>query len=69
MRDFQGALASDRVNVDRALPTFAIHGDKQIPWLPYYHPAARELASKLGKQQYVDDFSALAKALLKRGRN
>lgn len=69
VRDFQRALESDPANVDKVLPSFEIHGNKKIPWLPYYHPAARELAAKSDSMKHKANFSKLAQALLRRGRD
>lgn len=68
VRDFQSALESDPANVGKALPSIEIRGNRQIPWLPYYHPAARELVPRSDRMKHEANFSKLAQALLKRSR-
>ncbi len=66
VREFQKKLES---HLDNVLPPFVINKDKIVPWLPFYHPAARELRPTNNREKYEETFSVLAKALLKRGRS
>ena len=68
VRNFQSALELDPANVGKALLSIEIHGNRQIPWLPYYHPVARELVPRSERMKHEANFSKLAQALLKRSR-
>jgi hypothetical protein len=67
MNAFQTKLQLNLPSIDKALPTFRTR-DKNIPWLPYYHPAARELIPLSTRPRYHADYSKLAEALLRRSR-